>query len=252
MEFAQFNLENEVATITLNRYQKRNAFNRQMSNEVIACIEQAEQEKARAIILCAESGVKIWSAGHDLAELTSEDPAKSDPMFKLFAKVQATPIPVIALVEGDVYAGALELIIVCDIVIASDCSQVAMTANKIGLPFPPEIYRYWSDVLSIHKIKELFFTAATISAQDAYAAGIFNHIVSTEQLETKVMSIVEKIKTCVPEGIANTKMQINLLSNALPLTESQRTQIEKSRQALLESPNFLQRVQTLLNKLSTR
>ncbi len=249
MEFVKFDLVDEVATITLDRDQKRNAFNQQMSEEVIACLERSQQGKARAIVIRANSGVKIWSAGHDLSELTAEDPTRSDPMFQLFDRVQTTPLPVIALVEGDVYAGALELIVVCDLAIASEQSRIAMTANKMGLPFSPEIYHYWSYVLGIHKIKELFFTAATIDARDAYIAGIFNQIVAPEQLDATVAAIIEKIKQCAPEGIANTKMQINTLSNSLPLSESQRAEIERSRQALLASPEFLQRVQALLNKI---
>jgi methylmalonyl-CoA decarboxylase len=67
--------ENAIATITLNRDEKRNAFNHEMAERFLQNLERAERENARVVVMRANPGVKVWCAGHDLSEL---DPGALD------------------------------------------------------------------------------------------------------------------------------------------------------------------------------
>ncbi len=251
MSSAKLDINASIATITFNRDEKRNAFNEEMSREVLSHIITAEEKKCRVIILRANPGATVWCSGHDLTELKpGEDPTQSDdPMVGLIKKIQETPIPVIAMVEGNVYAGGLLLNMVADIAIASKNAEVAMTANRLGIPFSPETYAYCLRVMGLHKAKELFFTASNISAQDAYNVGIFNHTVDNRELERFTAVIAKKIIACSPKGVGNSKLQLNLIASRSSLTEEDLCAIKKSREELVESPEFKKRLNALIESI---
>lgn len=247
----RFSLEHEIAVITFDRDDKLNAFNVAMTEEVNDHIDAAHTQRARVIVLRANPGARVWCAGRDLAELRpGADPA-DDPMLKLAEKITESPLPVINMVEGAVYGGGLLLIAVSDIVLASTTATVAMTANKLGIPLPTETYAYWLHVMGIHKAKELLFTAGNLSAQDAYVAGIFNHVVEPDDLEPYTMNVIaRRICECSADGIANAKHQLNLLARRNILTDADRQIIAAHRRALLDGDDFRTRLARLLAQVS--
>lgn len=251
--YTRFHQHHGIAIITFDRDDKLNAFNTAMTMEVNAHIDAAVAGGARGIVLRANPGVRVWCAGRDLTELRpGADPA-DDPMLRLFEKIMEAPLPVINMVEGAVYGGGLMLVMVSDIVIASTTATVAMTANKLGIPLPTETYAYWLRVIGIHKVKELLFTAGNLSAQDAHVAGIFNHVVEPDDLETYTLNVIaRRILDCSAEGIANAKHQLNLLARRYVLTETDRAAIEENRRALLDGADFRTRLAQLLEQVRTR
>lgn len=253
MNYTRFNQDGGVAVITFDRDDKLNAFNRAMTAEVNDYIDAAVVGGARVIVLRANPGVRVWCAGRDLSELRPGTDPAADPMLKLFEKITAAPVPVINLVEGAVYGGGLMLVMVSDIVIASTTATVAMTANKLGIPLPTETYAYWLRVVGIHKVKELLFTAGNLSAQDAYVAGIFNHLVEPDDLETYTLNVMaRRILDCSADGIANAKHQLNLLARRYILSDADRAAIEEHRRALLDGDDFRTRLARLLAQVGKR
>jgi len=252
MPFTKYDFKDGVATITMDRDAKRNAFNNEMTSEVSSRIDEAEKAKAAVIVLRANPGVKVWCSGHDLGELSpgAGFDFSQDPMEKLFERIQSVPIPFVSMVEGMVFAGGLLMTLVSDIVIAAENSSLTMTANKMGLPFPTSIYTYWLRVCGIHKAKELLFTATPISAKDACAAGLFNHIVPLQDLEKFTYeSIVRPITLCSREGLADSKLQLNLLAERIYLTGEDEKAIETDRARIAQSPEFKRRVNALLERI---
>ena len=252
MPLTRYDAKDGIVSITMDRDEKRNAFSNAMTSEMVAHIDEAERSDARVVVLRANAGVKVWCSGHDLSELApgAGFDFGQDPMEKLFERIQALPIPFISMVEGAVYAGGLLMTMVSDIVIAAEGSTLAMTANKMGLPFPTGIYAYWLRVCGIHKAKELLFTATSISAQDAYAAGLFNHVVPLADLERFTYeTIARPITLCSREGVADSKLQLNLLAERIYLTSDDERAIEADRNRLAQSPDFKRRVDALLNRI---
>jgi methylmalonyl-CoA decarboxylase len=247
MLLTRFTLSDAIAVVTFDRDDKLNAFNTAMTAEVNGHIDAAVAAGARGIVLRANPGVRVWCAGRDLAELRPGADPGDDPMLKLFDKITEVPIPVINMVEGAVYGGGLMLNMVSDIVIASTTATVAMTANKLGIPLPTETYAYWLRVMGIHKVKELLFTAGNISAQDAHTAGIFNHVVEPDDLESYTLGVLApRVLACSADGIANTKFQLNLLARRFYLSADDRDAIAAHRRALLDGEDFRTRLAALL------
>lgn len=242
--------EHAIATITLNRDEKRNAISQRMAEEILQSLDRSEAEQARVVILRANPSVKVWCAGHDLSELDPQDLDGANPTLQICRKLQTTPLPVIAMVEGSVYAGGLMMLLSADLAVAAENTRVTMTANKLGIPLAPDFYAYWLRVMGIHKTKELLFTAAAISATDAYHAGLFNHVVPRDQLERTTREIARKILDCTAEGVANTKLQLNLLATQTSLSEEHQAHIRQRHAEIVDSPQTRQRISALLARLS--
>ncbi|MDZ7615538.1 MAG: enoyl-CoA hydratase-related protein, partial [Patescibacteria group bacterium] len=199
---------------------------------------------ARVILLRAQPEASVWCAGHDLGELRQgADPCDlTSPLFRLVEKIQNVPAPVIAVLEGDAYAGGVLLLMAADLVVATKSVQLVMTGNRIGVPFPPAIYRYWLSVFGLHRVKELFLTARPMPARDAHSAGIINRVCRSDQLESTVAELTTSILACSPEGIADTKRQLNLLASQTGLSQAEQAIIDSARRHIYESDTFATRL----------
>jgi len=239
--------ENEVLTLTINNPEKRNAFDSEMSGTVTDLIRSSEAMGARVVVITANLSKGIFSAGHDLNELKSTKDLSHDPMFEMFDAIQECPLPVVAKVSGRVFAGALHMLIVCDMVYATRDTDMLITANKMGVPFGLRDYQNWMSVLGVHKLKAFFFRCTPVTAEDAYNAGIINTLCdSPEALDQKIEQVCESIRGSVKEGITNSKIQINTLCREICLKESTVAAIEKTRQEVFESEWFQEDVQRLI------
>lgn len=238
-----------VATITLNRDDKRNAINRDMARQILDGLAKAESDAVRLVILRANRNAKVWCAGSDLAELDPQVLQTENPTLDIVARIQSSSFPVLAMVEGGVYAGGLLILIGADIVVAARNARVAITSNKLGIPLEPELYAYWLRVMGIHKAKELLFTAEPISADDAYHAGLYNHVVDKDQLEATAETIARSILDCNPEVVANTKHQLNLIAMQSALSDEAHQDIKKRNEQILNSTHTQQRIEELLASL---
>lgn len=236
--------DHDIATITFTRNEKRNAFDAAMSETVSRFLDQAMAQHARVILLRAQPAASVWCAGHDLGEFRQgDDPCDlTSPLFQLVEKIQDVPAPVIAVLEGDAYAGGVLLLMAADLVVVTESVKLVMTGNRIGVPFPTSIYRYWLHVFGLHRIKELFFTAQPMTAQEAYTAGIVNRVCRPDELETALADLTASILACSPEGVADTKRQLNLLASQSGLSPEQQTSIDLARRQIYESATFAKRL----------
>ncbi|MCA9266245.1 MAG: enoyl-CoA hydratase/isomerase family protein [Planctomycetales bacterium] len=250
MEHVNYSLDaHGVATITLNRDEKRNALTHAMSEALLQFVDRAAADGGRVVVLRANRGVNVWCAGHDLSELDPRTLYTANPTLDVFRKVQSSPLPVIAMVEGRVFAAGLLLVLCADIVLATPDAEIAISSNRMGIPLTPDLYAFWLRVMGLHRVKELLFTAAPLSAQDALQAGLYNHVVQPHELEQRTAQMIDQILANSPEGIANTKFQLNLIAQQTGLTADVLTQIAAQSEKLLHTPDVQRRIADLLQSL---
>ena len=186
-----------IGSIAFDNYAKRNALSADLIGEVIAGLDQAATEGARAVVLRSARADKVWSAGHDVDELPKADVDPlpyNDPLEQLLRGVKAFPAPVIAMVHGSVWLGHAILIMACDIVIADETSAFAITPAKLGLPYNAEGFLDFMARLPLTIVKEMFFTANPIPAARAEHIGIVNDS-SDEELEAHTYAIAIRSRT---------------------------------------------------------
>jgi methylmalonyl-CoA decarboxylase len=239
-----------VCTITLDRDEKRNAFSDAMSEECVAALDKAVEDGCSAVVIRANAGANVWSAGHDLTEIRNPQDLVNDSMFVLFRKIVDCPLPVICAVDGDVYAGGFVITVLSDMVVATRRSRFCMTINKMGLPLPILCYQYCANVLGLHKAKEMFLTARLITAQDACTQGLVNHVVeSHDDLFAKVDELVQALSTCSPAGVAFTKGMLNAITHGLVFDPQTTRQYEQGAKRLTENPEVTRRIEALISRI---
>ena len=102
MPLIKTHIDHAVGTITLAHYSKRNSLSEALVTELIAALHRFAAEQVRCIVLRAEPGVAVWSAGHDVGELPEggSDPLGwQDPLRHLVREIEACPAPIIAMID---------------------------------------------------------------------------------------------------------------------------------------------------------
>ena len=170
-------LDAPIGTITLNNAKKRNALSESVIQEVIAALADFRERKARVVVLRAQPGVKVWSAGHDVGELPmgGRDPLGwDDPLRLLIREIEIFPAPVIAMIEGGVWGGACETVFACDLIIAAPDATFAVTPAKLGVPYNVSGMLTFLNATSMRIVKEMAYTAMPVGAERAERLGMIN------------------------------------------------------------------------------
>src|SRR3954469_8494398 len=156
-----------IGTITLDHERRRNALSHALVEEVITALNAFREAGVRGAILRAKPGPKVFSAGHDIAELpeSRRDPLGwDDPLRQLVREIENYPGPVIAMVEGGVWGGATETVFACDLIVAAETATFAVTPAKLGLPYNVGGMLTFLNATGLRMAKEMTFTAQPIDA----------------------------------------------------------------------------------------
>jgi methylmalonyl-CoA decarboxylase len=251
MSIVTTEFKNKIGWITMNNDAKRNALSFELLSGIISAFDEMQKKKARVVILRANKGAKVWSAGFNIDELPRDgsDPlAYDNPLQKVIRKIMSFPAPVIAMAEGSIWGGACNIAFICDIVIGTPDTCLAITPAKIGVPYNTSGILQFIDIIGAHIAKEMFFTAEPISAEKAKTLGILNHVVSVEEIEAFTLKLAEKIIINSPLSIRVIKEQLNILGNAMPLSPQTFEHIDMLRRIAGTSKDYLEGLNAFYEK----
>ena len=243
--------KDNIGWITMNHDAKRNALSFEMLGSLIEAFDDMLKRKARVVILRANKGTKVWSAGFNIDELPRDgsDPlAYDNPLQRVIRRIMNFPAPVIAMAEGSIWGGACNIAFVCDIVIGTINTCLAITPAKIGVPYNTSGILQFLDIIGSHTAKEMFFTAEPINAEKAHTLGILNHIVPAEEIEDYTRKIADKIISNSPLSIRVIKEQLNILGNALPLSPQTFEHIDMLRRIAGTSQDYQEGINAFYDK----
>jgi len=241
----------QIGTITFNNDEKRNALNKALIDEFIAALNEFKDKKARVVVVRAQRGSKVWSAGLDITEFPKpgRDPISYyDPAERAMRALQHFPAPVIAMIEGSVWGGAVELALVCDILVGARNASFCITPAKIGIPYNPSGILHVINMAGMAIVKEMFFTAQPIDAARAFEVGLLNHLVPLEELEAFTYQLAHQITENSPLSISVIKEQLRLLANAMPLNPETFERIQALRRMAYDSKDYLEGQKAFLEK----
>lgn len=184
-----------IATVTLNRPEKRNALSLAVMTELIAALrELATQPQTRVIILAGNG--PAFSAGHDLCELTGRDLNAYRQLFdvctQLMTAIQEIPQPVIARVHGMATAAGCQLVATCDLAIAAEGARFATPGVNIGL-FCTTPMVALTRAVGRKRALEMLLTGAPIDAHTALEWGLVNRVVPAAELDGATRALAEQI-----------------------------------------------------------
>jgi methylmalonyl-CoA decarboxylase len=239
-----------IGMVTLNQPAKRNALSNALVEEFIAALADFRRDSARAVILRAAADAKVWSAGHDISELPQgEDPLLySDPLERLLRAVRCFPAPVIAMVHGSVWGGATDLVLSCDLIVGDETSSFAITPANLGLAYNTAGLLQFMRRLPLNLVKEMFFTAAAVNADDAAKWGILNHLVAAADLERFTLDRARLIASKAPLVMAAVKEQLRILAEADPVAPDVFERIQELRRCVNQSADYREGIRAFREK----
>jgi methylmalonyl-CoA decarboxylase len=251
MEFISVALAEFIGTITLNHDRKRNALGRGLIHELIKALNDLVYRRARVIVLRANKGARVWSAGYDVREFPQpgRDPLTfNDPLEQAIRAIQRCPAPVIAMLEGGVWGGACELAFVCDILIGTETTTFAITPARLGIPYNLTGILHVINKIGMSLAREMFCTAQAVKADRAARLGVLNHLVPVEEMEDFTYAMAAQIARNSPISISVMKEQLQILGNALPLSPEAFERIQGLRRIVYNSQDYLEGQKAFLEK----
>ena len=240
-----------VGVITLDDQRRRNAISAQMANAIVAALESLRAAGVRAVVLRAAAGLRVWSAGHDINELPGgrRDPlGYNDPLEQLLRAIRSFPAPVVAMVHGSVWGGALDLVLSCDLVVADETATFAITAVNLGLPYNTTGLLHFVGRLPSNVIKEMFFTAAPVDARQAKEWLLVNHLVGSAEIEQFTLELATLMASKSPMAIAVIKEQLRVLTDYQPIAAQVYDRIQGLRREAYDSSDYLEGLKAFAEK----
>jgi methylglutaconyl-CoA hydratase len=243
-----------IATITLNRPDKRNALSFQLVEEILAALDEIERSDALVAILTGAG--KAFCAGLDLDELKSligkthaENVEDSRRMVRIFRRLYDFPKPTIAAVNGAAIAGGTGLATMCDFTLATPDTKFGYTEVRIG--FVPAIV---SSILVWqvgHKLaRDLLLSGRIFDATEAHRFGLVNEIVPADRLMARARELAAQLMENSPTSVRQTKKLINgFIANAL---DQQIEDAVEQNAGIRQTADFREGVSSFLEKRRPR
>lgn len=216
MSFVVVTELNQVAYVKLHRPEVRNAFNPKMISEITQTFRELEKREDLRVIALQGEG-KAFCAGGDLnwmKEMVNfsreQNLDDSKKLFEMFEAIADCSLPVIGLVHGAAFGGALGLIAVCDEVIAEEGTQFCFSEVKLGIA-PAVISAFVNRKAVAGKVRPLMLSGAVFNAHVAQQTGLVTEISPAGEGHVTLQKILHNYLQCGPEAVRETKKLLNKL-----------------------------------------
>ncbi len=214
-------IENKIATITLNRPEVFNSFNREMALSMQNILDQcAADENVRAIVITGSG--KAFCAGQDLKEVTSPE---LNPGFRKILEEHYNPIierirniekPIVAAVNGVAAGAGANIALACDIVVAAENASFIQAFSKIGLVPDSAGTFFLPRLIGFQKASALMMLGDKVNATEALNLGMIYKIFPVAIFEEEIHNMATTLANMPTKAIGLTKRLLNeSLSNSL-------------------------------------
>jgi methylglutaconyl-CoA hydratase len=240
----------ELATLTLNRPEKRNAVTTTMIAEIMTALDVIEKSHTRVVILTGAG--KAFCAGMDLemlAAIAKQSPAENQEdsrrIAKLLRRIWSFPRPMIAAVNGAAYAGGCGIATLCDFTLAAAEAKFGYTEVKIGF-LPAIVSVFLTRQIGEKRSRDLLLTGRIIDALEAREFGLVTEVVPADRLIDRAHELATELIAASPNSLTRAKHL--LTSAAAPGLDHdlERAILENAR--IRCTPDFKEGVASFLEK----
>ncbi|MFO7983631.1 MAG: enoyl-CoA hydratase-related protein [Desulfuromonadales bacterium] len=194
-----------VATLTINRPKALNALNSETLHELDRAFAELESDSEIRAVILTGAGEKAFVAGGDISAMQSCDPVAAREMALLaqsvFDRIERSPKPVIAAINGFALGGGCELALCCDLRIAGESAKLAQPEINLG------IIPGWAGTQRLPRLigkgraLELLLTGDMITAKEAERIGLVNHVTTDGELLQEALQLARKISGKPPVAL---------------------------------------------------
>jgi enoyl-CoA hydratase len=206
--------DNEIAFLTLNRPQKKNAFNLNFLKELQESVKALAAQNSVRLLIIDGAGENVFSSGVDLSELikfrTIQDAREfAVQLENTMMELLRFPKPLIAAMNGHALGGGFGLAASADIRIMAAGGKIGFPAARLGAILPIGCTLRVNALAGAGKTRELLLTGRLIDAPDALAMGLINKAVNREDLLAEALNYAEDILKSSDEALRLTKEMVN-------------------------------------------
>lgn len=230
MDHLRLDRDGRVATVTFDRPDQLNAMNRRMMDEITATFEALSDDPAIGAIVVTGAG-KAFMAGADIKEYAAQTEPEFDAFQaageRMYLSLERNRKPVIAAVNGFALGGGFEMVLVCDIVIASDRAKFGLPEIKLGLVPGGGGTQRSVRKLGRNRAQYLLLTGGIFPATDFLACGFVQEITTPEALLPRAQELAAAIAAEPPAAVEALKYLTALacLADAAPGMEQERATV---------------------------
>ncbi|MFW9812037.1 MAG: enoyl-CoA hydratase/isomerase family protein [Candidatus Thorarchaeota archaeon] len=209
-----YDVEDAIATITINRVEKYNAFNLAVKESLLTMFKRAEEDPSVRVVVVTGAGEKAFISGSDITDFVGRDSESIKdvvcPSRDIAEYMTSMTKPIIASINGYALGGGCELALACDIRYSSSNAQLGLPEINLGtIPGNGGTARL-PRLVGVGIAKELIMTGGRISAQEAHRIGLVNRVFDSQaELREGVMELAKKLSEMpgVALGLAKQSIQ---------------------------------------------
>jgi methylglutaconyl-CoA hydratase len=243
-------ISGNLATLTLNRPDKRNAISTAMIAELQSALDEIEMSHARVGILTGSG--KAFCAGMDLEMLAaiaqqspSENQEDSRRMAKMFRRIWSFSKPLIAAVNGTALAGGCGIATLCDFTLAVPEAKFGYTEVKIGF-LPAIVSVFLSRQIGEKRTRDLLLTGRILEPAEAKEMGLINEIVPAAKLMERAKELADILIAASPSSLTRAKRLLTSAASAGVDADLERAILENAR--IRCTPDFKEGLASFLEK----
>lgn len=212
--------------LTINREERRNALSPEVVRGLAQHIEAADRERSHRLVVITGAGSKAFCAGADLQSGSSFAFDHSEPVLgfaRLLRSAHACTIPLVARVNGSCMAGGMGLLAMCDLAVSTEAALFGLPEVKVGV-FPAQVLALLRTILPARTVAEMCLTGEPISAAEAKAIGLVNHVAT--DVDEALEKLVERIVAASPAALRRGRYMLKAIEGmtfeqAIAFAESQ-------------------------------
>lgn len=234
MSTVRYEVEDRIATLTLDRPERMNAINDRLPRDLREAVERAEDNPDVHVILLQGAG-KGFCGGYDLVEYAEAegemhgnqampwDPTLDFAMMARntedFMALWRARVPTIAKVHGAAVAGGSDIALCCDMVLMADDARIGYPPARVwGIPTP----MMWVYRLGLEQAKRMLFTGELITGREAQRIGLIQEAVPAGELDVAAQRLCDRIKGVPRNQLMMSKLAVNQAYEAMGLANTQR------------------------------
>jgi methylglutaconyl-CoA hydratase len=250
----QLAFDDRVATVTLNRPEKRNAISFELIDDLLRALD--EVAKSSALVLILTGAGKAFCSGMDLENLKSligrspeQNLKDSETMVRLFRALYEFPKVTIAAVNGAAIAGGTGLAVLCDFTLAVPEAKFGYTEVKIGF-VPAIVSTFLLRQVGEKHARDLLLTGRIIGVEEAHRMGLINEVIPADRLMTRARELAAQIMENSPTSLVLTKRLLS--EHARAELDQQIAAAVRDNAAIRTTKNFREGVTSFLEKRKPR
>ncbi|MFM9888355.1 MAG: enoyl-CoA hydratase/isomerase family protein [Burkholderiales bacterium] len=210
MQHVALEIVDHIASITINRPEKRNALALATVEDLQVALAEANASAPVRVIVLTGAGDRAFASGADLDELgavsTPQQAAGYDAMVaRLYDALEQSRVPVIARIQAPAIGGGCLLALACDVRIASENAMFGVPAARIGLMLSAPEHALLVNQIGASRAKLLLYTGRRLSANEAEHWGLVDQVVPPEALDATVDALAQEITANAPRAVAAAK-----------------------------------------------